>query len=154
MHHPCSSLTPGLGPPPPQQVSSNRPPPSPAQPDHKCGPFYPLESFAPPLAAGLTSHPAPHVHRSFLAPASPRAPEWFFYKGVACQAIPCQAGVQNVVPKLLPSWVSAPSPHCLCPHSIVSFGPLTAHLPLPSWALPLLQAGASCQAVPQLQARP
>ena len=53
------SLTPGLGPPPPQQVSSNRPPPSPAQPDHKCGPFYPLESFAPPLAAGLTSHPAP-----------------------------------------------------------------------------------------------
>jgi len=52
-------LTPGLGPPPPQQVSSNHPPPSSAQPNHKCGPFYPLESFAPSLVAGLTSHPAP-----------------------------------------------------------------------------------------------
>ena len=75
-----------------------------------------------------------------MAPPSPQAPEWFFDKGVACQAIACQAGVQNVVCKLLPSWVSTPSPHCLCPHSIVSSGPLTTLLPLPSWPLLLLQA--------------
>lgn len=45
-----------------------------------------------------------------------------------------------MVPKLLLSWVSAPSPRCLCPHSIMSSGPLTALLPLPNWPLPLLQA--------------
>lgn len=95
------------------------------------------ESFCLPLAAGLTS-PSPHVHRSFWPPFS-QEPEWFFYKRGSLTAY-SSGWSPNMVPAAALLGLCPFPPRCLCPHSIMSSGPLTALLPLPNWPLPLLQA--------------
>lgn len=153
MHHPCSWPDSWLGSPPPQQVSSNHPPSFPCTARPQMWSILPLRKLCSAFGCWPHLSPSPHVHRSFLAPSSPRAPEWFFYKKVGCRyslsGWSPKRGLQAAALLGL-----CPLSSFLCPHSIVSSGPLTAHLPLLSWPLPLLQAGASCQAVPQLQARP